>query len=190
MNNQPRKPKGTPVGGQFDRTLGGGAAVASLDEFAARPYDGERTCAWSSKIPNREIRLFTEGSCAELASALHQKTGFPPVVIKDINQYAEAEDAWKHCGIKLPDGRIADVEGIHASEAEWMERWNFLKTKRGFDIAVVNAKNSGIFNQEMKLNQTYRDAKLVGKAYGKTYATPKQVDKMAELISQRLGELF
>jgi len=27
MSNQPRKPKGTPVGGQFDRTLGGGAAT-------------------------------------------------------------------------------------------------------------------------------------------------------------------
>jgi len=29
--NQPRKPRGTPVGGQFDRTLGGGAAMPSLD---------------------------------------------------------------------------------------------------------------------------------------------------------------
>jgi len=29
--NQPRKPRGTPVGGQFDRTLGGGPAVPSLD---------------------------------------------------------------------------------------------------------------------------------------------------------------
>jgi len=27
MSNQPRKPKGTPVGGQFDRTLGGGPAT-------------------------------------------------------------------------------------------------------------------------------------------------------------------
>jgi len=32
--NQTRKPKGTPVGGQFDRTLGGGPATTLGDDTA------------------------------------------------------------------------------------------------------------------------------------------------------------
>jgi len=54
--NQARKPKGTPVGGQFDRTLGGGPA-ANLDEperqFSA-PF-------MSEKHGDYEIALYQEG---------------------------------------------------------------------------------------------------------------------------------
>jgi len=38
MSNQPRKPKGTPVGGQFDRTAGGGPATILENNNSPSPF--------------------------------------------------------------------------------------------------------------------------------------------------------
>jgi len=52
MSNQPRKPKGTPVGGQFDRTLGGGPAAVIDDS----PAPGKQSLATEIKVTDTKAK--------------------------------------------------------------------------------------------------------------------------------------
>jgi len=63
--NQPTKPKGTPVGGQFDRTLGGGAAATLGDENPDQFADAQNTGQCHEFTPdNQEL--------AEIRNAITQ----------------------------------------------------------------------------------------------------------------------
>lgn len=65
-------------------------------------------------------RAFTHGDCWHLAETIHSATGYPLITA----QWEEATDSyWSHVANRLPDGRIADIEGIW-SEEEWLQRWH------------------------------------------------------------------
>jgi len=72
-------------------------------------------------IDDQARHVFSHGYCAELALALHRRTGWPIVsagVWDDHNRLIPGA----HFGVLVPDGRVLDIEG--ASEIySWAGRW-------------------------------------------------------------------
>lgn len=68
------------------------------------------------------MNRFTCGACMYLAYALNKKFGFPIgglVVDEDMDG---TYDDMVHVWVELPDGRVADIEGVHDRE-EFMDKW-------------------------------------------------------------------
>lgn len=70
----------------------------------------------TSDSPNE---VFTLKWCHVLADSLHERTGWPVVVVGD---GPSGRVGWVHAGVRMPDGRILDVEGAH-HPWEWLDEW-------------------------------------------------------------------
>lgn len=85
-------------------------------------------------FPIEAQRAFTHGDCWHLAETIHSMTGYPIVTAQweeTLNTYFTRTDKWEkvqntywsHVANRLPDGRIADIEGIWTEE-EWLQHWD------------------------------------------------------------------
>lgn len=84
------------------------------------------------QIGENEKKAFTCGQCHALALAIVEATGWPFVAVN----YAKWGAA--HCGVRLPDGRILDVEGPH-TESDWLKSWGSNLTEIA-DLSEVREK--------------------------------------------------
>lgn len=70
--------------------------------------------------------LFTLRWCHVLAHAIHDRTGWPVVVVGDVHS------GWVHAGVKMPTGQILDVAGRH-SPHDWLDGWAPVMDEYGRD---------------------------------------------------------
>jgi hypothetical protein len=70
--------------------------------------------------------MFTLKWCDVLAHALHERTGWPVVVVGD------GRSGWVHAGVRLPDEHILDVTGRH-SATQWLDDWAVVMHEYGSD---------------------------------------------------------
>jgi hypothetical protein len=65
-------------------------------------------------------RWFTRGACGGLALAMHERTGWPLVVIRADKIYGEhttaAAPTWVHLLVRHPSGMLLDIEGLKTDE--------------------------------------------------------------------------
>jgi hypothetical protein len=57
-------------------------------------------------ITSADIERFTEGDCHIMAWAIHKETGWP------IYTFWDGDEHWMHAFVKMPNGKIIDVEGV------------------------------------------------------------------------------
>lgn len=67
---------------------------------------------------SNEVKAFTDGDCWELARQIHLVSGYTLVTL---GSEEEASD-WYHAAVRLPDGRIVDIEGVW-EEMAWLASW-------------------------------------------------------------------
>lgn len=65
-----------------------------------------------------EVKAFTDGDCWELARQIHLASGYTLLTLGSIEDFTD----WFHAAVRLPDGRIVDIEGIWR-ESAWIESW-------------------------------------------------------------------
>ena len=66
-----------------------------------------------------EEEQFTVSDCAFLADEIHQRTGWPRVIVSD---GPDGVAGWVHAGVLTPEGLILDVRGLH-EPSDWVDQW-------------------------------------------------------------------
>lgn len=74
--------------------------------------------------------MFTSGWCHVLALEVHDRTGWPVVVVSD---GPHGPVGWVHAGVQLPDGRVLDVRGAH-DPLRWLAEWEEVVDAYGRDF--------------------------------------------------------
>jgi hypothetical protein len=77
------------------------------------------------------VEAFTTADCGYLAIAINAASGLPMVTISD-----DEPDSWYHAGVRLPDGRILDIEGIWDPQ-DWMAHWDHVMGGGGEDMQIT-----------------------------------------------------
>jgi hypothetical protein len=108
-------PAGVSTGGRFVSSQRAEPPVDLSERLEAAP-DGHMRL--KDEYLDDE-RLFTERYCEVLAKALHERTGWPIVVVSD---GPDGVVGWLHAAVRRPDGMIVDIEGVHTADG-WLERW-------------------------------------------------------------------
>lgn len=76
---------------------------------------------------------YRNGECHGLAQAIHAITGWP------IETWMDADGDTGHCYVRVPDGRLLDIDGLHA------DGWDFLEpTVEPDDMALWGSYDSGL----------------------------------------------
>ena len=79
-------------------------------------------------IDSEAASWFAYGQCVCLAEAMHARTGFPIAVVR-CKPYAPLNNAFVHALLRVPDGRVLDINGFHQDE-EILSYWErFTKQK-------------------------------------------------------------
>lgn len=91
---------------------------------------GEVARANVPPVTDADDDTFTGGYCHRLAQALHERTGWPQVVVSD---GPEGPVGWVHAGVRTPSGQILDVRGLH-DEEDWAEEWGATVDAYGLDM--------------------------------------------------------
>ena len=107
VNGRRHVPAGVSDGGRFVATVRTEPAV-SLESTSPAPG-----------ITEDDDDMFANGYCHVLAKALHERTGWPMVVVSD---GPDGVVGWVHAGVRRPDGKILDVRG-ETDETWWVSNW-------------------------------------------------------------------
>lgn len=110
----------------FDTRIGTNRASNGQATFKDQSAP-EEEAARLELLTEEDDERFTEGSCGELAKALHERTGWPIVLVAD---GTDGPAGWVHAAVQSPDGRVLDVMGWHDPDV-WLGRWMYDVTSRG-----------------------------------------------------------
>ncbi|WP_251151388.1 hypothetical protein [Cellulosimicrobium sp. Marseille-Q4280] len=115
-----------------DREQAGAISDARAGEVAdlLLAEHGDAARADVPPVNDADDTTFTGGYCHRLAQALHERTGWPQVVIAD---GPNGVVGWVHAGVRTPSGQILDVRGLH-SEDDWAEEWGSTVDAYGHDM--------------------------------------------------------
>jgi len=80
-----------------------------------------------SEVTPGDIRKYKQWACGDLALALHEKTGYPLVVLS-YDDGSGSRDNWVHAAVQTPEGKILDVEGLKTKQ-ETIDEWSAEITK-------------------------------------------------------------
>lgn len=80
-----------------------------------------------------QVEAFNFGDCWRLAAEMHRLTGWQMVAVGV--DYEDGVDlnsrGWAHMAVRTPDGRFADVNGVH-TEDEFLDTWREETSTRFF----------------------------------------------------------
>ncbi|TDE95069.1 hypothetical protein EXU48_09905 [Occultella glacieicola] len=84
-----------------------------------------------SRITEEDINMFTGCSCHLLAAALAARTGWPIMLVADV----DGRLGWFHAGVLTPQGRLLDIRGEH-DEHDWLDEYGPIADAYGYDLQV------------------------------------------------------
>jgi hypothetical protein len=119
---------GAPDLAQAPQTAGDDRAGEVADLLLGE--HGENARADVPPLSDADDDTFTGGYCHRLAQALHERTGWPQVVVSD---GPDGQVGWVHAGVRTPSGEILDVRGLH-TEDDWAEEWGAMVDAHGHDL--------------------------------------------------------
>lgn len=114
-------------------------AVAPVEPVRVEGGGRESFTLTPGLIDGMAVGAFAQGQCHALALALHERTGWPVIVLED-----DEADAI-HFAVQTPDGRALDITGCHDLE-EFQEGWGAAYLEPDPDgYRAANAHRSGSF---------------------------------------------